>query len=106
MSKRQRPLMQTTYLGDAEEDRIEDLIKERVKEDRRQRNEPEIKIDWTYSTIKQFCQRYPVFTEGGVRFMLHEESKHHLRERGCVVRVGGRILVHEKKFLKAHGLEY
>ncbi len=55
-------------------------------------------VNWTYQTIKQFCQRNPAFTEGGIRHNIFFEGTNGLKESGAIVRNGGRILIHEDKF--------
>ena len=55
-------------------------------------------VNWTYQTIKQFCQRNPAFTEGGVRHNIFFEDTNGLKESGAIVRNGGRILIHEERF--------
>ena len=54
--------------------------------------------NWTYQTIKQFCQRNPAFTAGGIRHNIFFEETNGLKESGAIVRNGGRILIHEKRF--------
>ena len=54
--------------------------------------------NWTYQTIKQFCQRNPAFTAGGIRHNIFYEETNGLKESGAIVRNGGRILIHEIKF--------
>ena len=55
-------------------------------------------VNFTYQTIKQFCERNPAFTEGGVRHNIFYEETNGLKESGAIVRNGGRILIHEIKF--------
>jgi len=56
--------------------------------------------NWTYQTIKQFCQRNPAFTAGGVRHNIFYEETNGLKESGAIVRNGGRILIHEERFFE------
>ena len=55
-------------------------------------------VNWTYQTIKQFCERNPAFTQGGIRHNIFFEETNGLKESGAIVRNGGRILIHEIKF--------
>ena len=57
-------------------------------------------VNWTYQTVKQFCERNPAFTEGGVRHNIFFEDTNGLKESGAIVRNGERILIHERKFFK------
>jgi hypothetical protein len=51
-----------------------------------------------YSTVKQFCERHPAFTEGGLRFEIFNENKNGLKESGAIVRNGKKILINEPKY--------
>ena len=55
-------------------------------------------VNWTYQTIKQFCERNPAFTQGGIRHNIFFEETNGLKESGAIVRNGGRILIHEERF--------
>ena len=55
-------------------------------------------VNLTYQTIKQFCQRNPAFTDGGIRHNIFFEKTNGLKESGAIVRNGGRILIHEERF--------
>ena len=55
-------------------------------------------VNFTYQTIKQFCQRNPAFTDGGIRHNIFFEKTNGLKESGAIVRNGGRILIHEERF--------
>ena len=55
-------------------------------------------VNWTYQTIKQFCQRNPAFTDGGIRHNIFFEKTNWLKESGAIVRNAGRILIHEEMF--------
>ncbi len=55
-------------------------------------------VNWTYQTIKQFCERNPAFTAGGIRHNIFYEETNGLKELGAIVRNGGRILIHEERF--------
>jgi len=51
-----------------------------------------------YSTVKQFCERHPAFTAGGMRALIFNESQNRLAESGAVVRIGRKVLISEEKF--------
>jgi hypothetical protein len=51
-----------------------------------------------YSTIKQFCERHPAFTEGGIRHNIFHEKTNGLKKSGAIVRNGRRVLINEQKF--------
>jgi len=51
-----------------------------------------------YSTVKQFCERHPAFTEGGIRHNIFHEETNGLKESGAIVRNGRRVLINEEKF--------
>ncbi|HDZ79360.1 MAG TPA: DNA-binding protein [Gammaproteobacteria bacterium] len=51
-------------------------------------------------TIKQFCHDNPAFVEGGVRWQIFNEKQNGLSESGAVVRMGRKILIFPKKYLK------
>ncbi len=51
-----------------------------------------------HSTVKQFCERYPAFTEGGIRHNIFYKDTNGLAESGAIVRNGRRILINEEKF--------
>ncbi|MBL1263629.1 hypothetical protein [Candidatus Methylomicrobium oryzae] len=53
---------------------------------------------WIYSTVKQFCQRHPAFTVGGVRHQIFHEETNGLKRAGAIVRNGRRVLINEPKY--------
>jgi hypothetical protein len=57
-----------------------------------------IQVLWIYSTVKQFCQRHPAFTQGGMRHLIFNESKNGLAKSGAIVRIGGSVKINENKF--------
>ena len=52
----------------------------------------------TLSTIKQFCQKYPAFTEGGIRDRVFYADSNGLKKFGAILRNGRRVLIDEEKF--------
>jgi hypothetical protein len=57
-----------------------------------------IQTAWIFSTVRQFCQRHPAFTEGGLRHEIFNEDKNRLRESGAIVRNGRKVLINEAKY--------
>ena len=51
-----------------------------------------------YSTVRQFNQKYPAFTIGGLRHQIFNEHTNGLAESGAVVRNGRRVLLNEPKY--------
>lgn len=52
------------------------------------------------STIKQFCQKYPAFTEGGIRDRIFYADSNGLKKFGALLRNGRRVLIDEEKFFQ------
>ncbi len=50
------------------------------------------------STVKQFCQKYPAFTEGGIRDRIFYADSNGLKKIGAILRNGRRVLIDEEKF--------
>ena len=58
------------------------------------------------STIKQFREKYPAFTEGGLRDRIFHAESNGLKKFGAILRNGRRVLIDEEKFfnwLLEHG---
>ncbi|WNB76775.1 hypothetical protein [Methylomonas koyamae] len=51
-----------------------------------------------YSTVNQFCDKYPAFTRGGVRALVFNENSNGLAASGAIVRIGRKVLINEDKF--------
>ena len=49
-------------------------------------------------TVKQFCEKYPAFPEGGVRHKIFHEHENELAEAGAIVRDGRKVLIHEQRW--------
>ena len=49
-------------------------------------------------TVKQFVNKHPAFTEGGIRFQIFNEKTNGLKESGAIVRNGRRVLINEEKY--------
>ena len=62
-----------------------------------------IQAGWTYLTVKQFCETYPAFKNGGVRALIFNESSNGLAESGAIVRMGRKVLIKPERFF--HWLE-
>lgn len=52
------------------------------------------------STVKQFCSKYPAFTEGGLRDRIFYADSNGLKKFGAILRNGRRILIDEEKFFQ------
>ncbi|KTD25449.1 Uncharacterised protein [Legionella lansingensis] len=52
------------------------------------------------STIKQFCQKHPAFTEGGIRDRIFYADSNGLKKFGAILRNGRRVLIDEEKFFQ------
>ncbi|MCA1601445.1 MAG: hypothetical protein LC776_07335 [Acidobacteria bacterium] len=50
------------------------------------------------STVRQFCERYPAFTPGGLRWLIFNERQNGMSHSGVIVRVGRKVLIHEPRF--------
>jgi len=53
---------------------------------------------WIFSTVKQFCQRHPAFTIGGLRHQIFHEKSNGLAKSGAIVRIGRKVLINESKY--------
>ncbi|MFW2571477.1 hypothetical protein [Legionella sp. 29fVS95] len=52
------------------------------------------------STVKQFCKKYPAFTEGGIRDRIFYADSNGLKKFGAILRNGRRVLIDEGKFFQ------
>ncbi|AMP90220.1 hypothetical protein [Legionella pneumophila] len=52
------------------------------------------------STVKQFCNKYPAFTEGGLRDRIFYADSNGLKKSGAILRNGRRVLIDEDKFFQ------
>lgn len=52
----------------------------------------------TLLTVKQFPEKHPAFTEGGLRHLIFYAEANGLKQSGAIVRNGRRVLLNEKKF--------
>jgi hypothetical protein len=50
------------------------------------------------STVKQFCQKYPAFKNGGVRDRIFHARANGLAKSGAIVRNGGKVFINEAKW--------
>ncbi len=53
-----------------------------------------------YSTVKQFCQKHPAFTEGGLRHFIFYKNSNGLDKSGAIVRLGRKVLINEQKWFE------
>ena len=51
-------------------------------------------------TVKQFCEKYPAFNYGGIRFQIFNEKSNGLYEAGAIVRVGKKVLIDVQRFFE------
>lgn len=51
-----------------------------------------------FLTIKLFCDRHPAFRPGGLRHIIFHEKINGLATSGAIIRLGGKVLIHESKF--------
>ena len=59
------------------------------------------------STVKQFCKKYPAFTEGGIRDRIFHAASNGLKKHGALLRNGHRVRIDEERFfnwLREHGV--
>lgn len=52
------------------------------------------------STIKQFCEKYPAFTHGGLRDRVFYADSNGLKQFGAILRDGRKVLIDEHKFFQ------
>lgn len=52
----------------------------------------------TLSTVKQFSEKQPAFSQGGLRALVFNASKNGLAKSGAIIRIGRRVLIDEQKF--------
>ena len=52
----------------------------------------------TLLTVKQFPQKHPAFSEGGLRHLIFYSDTNGLKKSGSILRNGRRVLIHEEKF--------
>ena len=51
-----------------------------------------------YSTVKQFSDKHPAFTEASLRALIFNAGTNGLNEAGAIVRIGRKVLVNDAKF--------
>jgi hypothetical protein len=51
-----------------------------------------------YLTVKQFSEKHPAFTNGGLRSLIFNEESNGLAKAGAIVRIGRKVLIDESKF--------
>ena len=49
-------------------------------------------------TVRQFVERHPFVTEGGVRFQIFKRLENGLEKSGALIRLGRKILIDENKY--------
>jgi|GEM_PF-328913 len=53
---------------------------------------------YCYLTVRQLCDKHKAFKVGGVRSQIFNADKNGLKESGAIVRLGRKILIHERKY--------
>lgn len=53
-----------------------------------------------YSTVRQFVERHPAFTTGGIRSLIFNETNNGLAKSGAVIRMGRKVLINEYRFFQ------
>jgi hypothetical protein len=51
------------------------------------------------TTVQQFCERNPAFTEGAVRWHIFNAENNGLEAAGAIVRIGRRVYLDAEKFI-------
>ena len=51
-----------------------------------------------YSTVKQFSERHPAFSESSLRALIFDGNTNGLTETGAVVRINRKVLINEGRF--------
>lgn len=64
-----------------------------------QQNEA-VQTAYLYLTVKQFCERNPAFTLGGMRHQIFHEESNGLKKSGAIVRNGRKVLINESKYFQ------
>jgi hypothetical protein len=57
-----------------------------------------VQIAWAYLSVKQFTEKHPAFTTGGLRSLIFNEHINGLAKSGVIVRIGRKVLIDEAKF--------
>jgi phage tail protein X len=55
---------------------------------------------YDYATVKQFCERYPAFTEGGMRADIFNADSNGLAESGAIIRKGRKVIINVPKYFR------
>lgn len=55
---------------------------------------------WIYLTVRQFVERHPAFTVGGMRHQIFHEETNGLKKSGAIVRIGRKVLIDEARFFE------
>jgi hypothetical protein len=51
-----------------------------------------------FLTVKQFINKHPAFTNGGLRSLIFNECQNGLAKSGAIVRLGRKVLIDETLF--------
>ena len=52
----------------------------------------------TLSTVNQFTEKHPAFTNGGLRALIFNQNSNGLAKSGAIIRIGRKLLISEEKF--------
>ena len=55
-----------------------------------------------YMTIRQFVEKHPAFTIGGIRAEIFNAETNGLEESGALIRVNRKIILHERLYLTGY----
>ena len=50
-------------------------------------------------TVRQFVEKQPAFTTGGLRALIFNEHQNGLFQSGAILRIGRKVVILESKFL-------
>lgn len=48
--------------------------------------------------VRQFCEENPAFTEGGMRWLIHNAANNGLDTHRAIVRIGGAVYIDRQAF--------
>jgi hypothetical protein len=57
-----------------------------------------VQTTFLYLTVKQFVEKHPAFTKGGLRSLIFNEDTNGLAKSDSIVRIGRKVLISENKF--------
>jgi hypothetical protein len=51
-------------------------------------------------TVQQLCKEHPVFTPGGIRWLLFHRQQNGLNDAGAVIKLGRKVLIDIDRFFQ------